>query len=274
MTYTTERAEKEALKLYKSELGCTHQQAIEAYVRDWNLSGISKSLAFAQKVNQAGHVLNLKTKKSLLKKYIFMCKKSILLSLLLVLSVVTAKAQYYSINIDYETMAVMSEAFTTEAAMEALHKENLQKIYDSYTAAEVASAGIFSSKYLDRQALTSLNLWNDKDENYYYTRIYNIVSKRIIPKIIVCAKLMVEDPSTALYWGSYLVKTCDDVKSLCQQFESVVTNSTLSFKDIAFVQITDELKDIFNLSKLAVSIGRTSSSIWATTSRERSPKKA
>jgi len=134
--------------------------------------------------------------------------------------------------------------------MEALHKENLQKIYDSYTAAEVASAGIFSSKYLDRQALTSLNLWNDKDENYYYTRIYNIVSKRIIPKIIVCAKLMVEDPSTALYWGSYLVKTCDDVKSLCQQFESVVTNSTLSFKDIAFVQITDELKDIFNLSKL------------------------
>ena len=60
MTYTTERAEKEALKLYKSELGCTHQQAIEAYCRDWNLSGIDKSLPFAQKVNQAGKVLNLK----------------------------------------------------------------------------------------------------------------------------------------------------------------------------------------------------------------------
>ena len=60
MTYTTERAEKEALKLYKAELKCTHQKAIEAYVRDWNKSGISKSLAFAQKVNQAGHVLYLK----------------------------------------------------------------------------------------------------------------------------------------------------------------------------------------------------------------------
>lgn len=62
MTYTTERAEKEALKLYKKELQCDHQHAIEAYCRDWELSGISKSLPFAQKVNQAGHVLRLKPK--------------------------------------------------------------------------------------------------------------------------------------------------------------------------------------------------------------------
>lgn len=62
MTYTTERAEKEALKLYKRVLKCNHQQAIEAYCRDWDASGISKSLAFAQKVNQAGKVLNLGNK--------------------------------------------------------------------------------------------------------------------------------------------------------------------------------------------------------------------
>lgn len=62
MTYTTERAEKEALKLYKAELQCSHQEAIEAYCRDWNLSGIGKSLAFAQKVNNTGHVLNLQNK--------------------------------------------------------------------------------------------------------------------------------------------------------------------------------------------------------------------
>ena len=61
MTYTTERAEKEALKLYKRELKCNHQQAIEAYCRDWDCSGIEKSLPFAQKVNQTGHVLNLKS---------------------------------------------------------------------------------------------------------------------------------------------------------------------------------------------------------------------
>ena len=62
MTYTTERAEKEALKLYKKELGCNHREAIEAYCRDWNASGIGKSLAFAQTVNKAGHVLKLESK--------------------------------------------------------------------------------------------------------------------------------------------------------------------------------------------------------------------
>ena len=60
MTYTTERAEKEALKLYKKELRCNHQEAIEAYCRDWDASGIGKALPFAQKVNETGRVLNLR----------------------------------------------------------------------------------------------------------------------------------------------------------------------------------------------------------------------
>ena len=63
MSYTTEKAEKEALKLYRRELCCTHQQAIEAFVRDWERSGIGKSLEFAQLVNKQGRVLNLPPKK-------------------------------------------------------------------------------------------------------------------------------------------------------------------------------------------------------------------
>lgn len=59
MTYTTERAEKEALKLYKTELQCSHKEVIERYCADWEASGIGKSLPFAQKVNAAGKVLNL-----------------------------------------------------------------------------------------------------------------------------------------------------------------------------------------------------------------------
>lgn len=59
MTYTTERAEKEALKLYKAELQCSHKEAIERYCADWDASGINKSLPFAQKVNATGKVLNL-----------------------------------------------------------------------------------------------------------------------------------------------------------------------------------------------------------------------
>ena len=59
MTYTTERAEKDALKLYKHLMGCSIQDALEQYCRDWDRSGISKSLAFAQKVNMEGRVLYL-----------------------------------------------------------------------------------------------------------------------------------------------------------------------------------------------------------------------
>ena len=59
MTYTTERAEKDALKLYKAELGCKHQEAIERYCRDWDNSGIGAPLEFARRVQKAGHVLNL-----------------------------------------------------------------------------------------------------------------------------------------------------------------------------------------------------------------------
>ena len=59
MTYTTERAEKDALKLYKHELGGSIQDALEAYCRDWDRSGIEKALEFAQLVHKNGKVLNL-----------------------------------------------------------------------------------------------------------------------------------------------------------------------------------------------------------------------
>ena len=66
MSYTTEKAEKEALKLYRRELNCNHQQAIEAFVRDWERSGIVKSLEFTQLVNKQGKVLNLPPKKQMI----------------------------------------------------------------------------------------------------------------------------------------------------------------------------------------------------------------
>ncbi len=62
MTYTTERAEKDALKLYKQELGCSHQEAIERYCRDWNRADIGSPLEFARLVHKAGHILNLPEK--------------------------------------------------------------------------------------------------------------------------------------------------------------------------------------------------------------------
>lgn len=161
-----------------------------------------------------------------------------------------AKAQYYSVNIDTKTVAAMAAAFNTEAATEMYYAEQLAKIRKSYQAAEVAAAGIFAGKYLDRKALTDLGLWTSSTENYYYRRIYSMVSAKIMPKIWTVAGMMIKEPQNALYWGSYLYKVCEETKSLCYQFESIVTNSSLSFKDIAFLEINQELAAILKLSEL------------------------
>lgn len=62
--------------------------------------------------------------------------------------------------------------------------------------------------------------------------------------------MMLQSPQTALYWGSYLMKVCADTKSLCMQFESVVTNSSLTFADIQFLEINQEIAAILKLSEI------------------------
>ena len=162
----------------------------------------------------------------------------------------TIQAQYYSVNYDKETVAAMATAFGAEAVAESYYNEQVGAILKHYNAAEVATAGIFAGKFLERKALTDLGLWNSSTENYYYRRIYNMVSHKIIPKIWTVAKMMLHSPQTALYWGSYLVKVCDDTKNLCMQFESVVTNSTLTFADIQFLEINREIAAILKLSDI------------------------
>ncbi|KAA4743940.1 hypothetical protein F3B44_25340, partial [Bacteroides fragilis] len=133
---------------------------------------------------------------------------------------------------------------------ESYYPEQVDDILKHYTAAEVAAAGIFASKFLEHKALSDLGIWSSNTENYYYRRIYHMVAEKIMPKIWVVAKLMLRSPQTAIHWGSYLVKVCDDTKNLCMQFESIVTNSSLSFKDIAFLEINREVAALLNLSEL------------------------
>ena len=177
--------------------------------------------------------------------------KRLLTIMLMVCAWVNAiQAQYYSVNYDKETVAAMATAFGAEAVAESYYNEQVGAILKHYNAAEVATAGIFASKFLERKALTDLGLWNSSTENYYYKRIYNMVSHKIMPKIWTVAKMMLHSPQTALYWGSYLVKVCDDTKNLCMQFESVVTNSTLTFADIQFLEINREIAAILKLSDI------------------------
>ena len=177
-------------------------------------------------------------------------KRYLFIIILFVCAAVPMTAQYYSVNYDKRTVAEMTAAFASEAATEAYYAEQVAKIREYYQAAEVAAAGIFTSKFLDRRALTDLGLWTSSTENYYYRRIYNMVSAKIMPKIWTVTGMMLRSPQNALYWGSYLYKVCEETKTLCYQFESIVTNSRLSFRDIAFLEINQELAAILKLSEL------------------------
>ena len=177
-------------------------------------------------------------------------KRYLFIITLIFCAAVPMTAQYYSVNYDKRTVAEMTAAFASEAATEAYYAEQVAKIREYYQAAEVAAAGIFTSKFLDRRALTDLGLWTSSTENYYYRRIYNMVSAKIMPKIWTVAGMMLRSPQNALYWGSYLYKVCEETKTLCYQFESIVTNSRLSFRDIAFLEINQELAAILKLSEL------------------------
>ena len=158
-------------------------------------------------------------------------------------------AQYYSVNYDTRTVAAMAAAFGTEAVAEGYYSKQVEDILKHYSAAEVATAGIFASKFLEHKALSDLGIWSSSTENYYYRRIYRMVAEKIMPKIWTVAGQMLRSPQTAIYWGSYLMKVCDETKSLCMQFESVVTNSTLTFSDIVFLEINREIAPLLTLSE-------------------------
>lgn len=163
---------------------------------------------------------------------------------------VEVRAQYYSVNIDKKTVAAMVSAYGAETVAETYYDQQVQDILKHYNAAELATAGIFASKFLERKALTDLGIWSSSTENYYYRRIHGMVADKIMPKIWTVSKMMLHSPQTAIYWGSYLMKACDDTKNLCMQFESVVTNGTLSFSDITFLEVSQQVKDLLNLSTL------------------------
>ena len=177
-------------------------------------------------------------------------KKFLCTIVVLLVGIVEMSAQYYRINYDAKTIAAMTGAYGTETASEAYYNEQIKEILKHYRSAEVAAATIYSSKYMDRKALTDLGLWASAEENYYYRRIYNMVSAKIMPKIWDLSGLMLKRPQNAFYNGTYLFKACEDTKNLCMQFESVVTNSRLSFRNIAFLEMCPEAKAIFDLAQM------------------------
>lgn len=156
---------------------------------------------------------------------------------------------WHNVNIDRTTATAMTAAYEAEIAMETMAKGHLQNILNHYRSASVATAGILVSKKKDLDAMRNPGLFAS-EENYYYTRILDMVKNRIMPKFITVASLMVKQPNNAIYWGPYLLKTTTNVEQLCKQFELVCTNGRLSFKDVQFLLINDKLQAVFDLARM------------------------
>lgn len=170
--------------------------------------------------------------------------------ILLILSVTSMSAQsYHAINIDAKTVAAMTAAYAIEEETERKTASDVDSILGHYTKASLSTAGIYLSKLKDRNAMREVGLFGS-DENYYYQRILYLVKDDIMPKLIVVAAKMVKQPDNALYWGPYLFKTTKNVEQLCKQFELVVTNGKLSFKDVTFLVINEKLQKVFDLAQL------------------------
>jgi hypothetical protein len=167
----------------------------------------------------------------------------------LVLSLSEAMAAYVHVDYDYKGATMAEAAYLALAKAEGLNAESIIDILDHYTSAEVASAGIWLSKFLERKALKDEMIFSSA-ENHYYKVILFLVTKRITPRMIRIGRELLHYPEQFLYWGPYLFKTSEDVMNLCAQFEAIVTNGKKGFSSSDFLQLSPALQEYFDFSKL------------------------
>lgn len=156
---------------------------------------------------------------------------------------------YKAINIDAATTSAMSAAYVGETAQEAKGTAALNNVLAHYTTSGIATAGIFTSKWLEMKALADPGLFGS-EESLYYARIKSLVVDQIMPRILKVSAQMIKEPENALYWGPYLFKVTTDVEELCKQYQLVVANGKLTFDDVQFLVINEALGKYFNLARL------------------------
>lgn len=179
-------------------------------------------------------------------------RKYIIIFLLLAISSVS-QAAWHSINYDALTVAAMGTAYEKQNVVEQKAATAVDSVFRHYTRSNVAMAGIMVTKAMEHKNLSNVKYFSD-EEFMYYTQIKNLVSNQIMPNIINVSYQFIQHPDNILYWGPYLYKTTNNVENLCKQFETLVTNSKLSFKDIVFYTVNERFKDYFDLLKMGKNV--------------------
>lgn len=150
------------------------------------------------------------------------------------------------VNFDYATASAMAAAYATSALEEQKALEYIDSMNVNYRRSILSTGGIYLSKYNDMRAMRSAGIF-EKSEGDYYKRIYFLTSQCIMPRILSVSAKFIKQPENALRWGPYLYKVTTNVKNLCMQYETIVANGKVTFKDIKFLAVNEALIRLFNL---------------------------
>ena len=146
------------------------------------------------------------------------------------------------VNIDTKTTETLTAGLTAQLAAEKMNSEEIKNMLKRYSESSVALTGIWASKQLQVRA-------QRKGEKFYYDRIRFRLEKQILPKIFVLGALFIEHPDQVLYWGPYLLKLVEDTAQLAMIFEYVVTNCEVSFADLPWLFINDDIRQYLDIAQ-------------------------
>ena len=152
---------------------------------------------------------------------------------------------------DPQTEAVLLGYYTADEATEALTAKSFKSTLNNYAKTAIAMQGIMLQKYMEnKHGLRDVGILGNAEENYYYRRIFRLVSKGIVPETYRCAYLLAKKPQGVLYWAPFMLRICNETMDLCGQFETVVTNGKLGFEDIAFPTLNKNLLQFADLKEI------------------------
>lgn len=187
--------------------------------------------------------------------------------LLVIICAITAlagqpvRAELASITFDKKVTELLSSTLGAQAKQENTYSGRVEDITKNYEAIVLSSTGIFTQKYLERKAMTNLEAWGE--ENRYYHLIYNLCYHDILPCLITTTIKCAADPSTALFWGSYIAQTGKDIKDLCATYETVCAGGKVSFATLPFVELKEEFQRLTDLpKKIGESLRRGKNTDW------------
>ena len=96
----------------------------------------------------------------------------LMLSLLLPLS--SAVAYGVKMDLDYKGATMAEATYIALAQAEGMNTQHIMEILDHYTSAEVASAGIWLSKFLERKSLKDAGVFSSTENHYYKVILFMV----------------------------------------------------------------------------------------------------